>query len=29
MTSGSETASAEVVGKVGVDWIGNDIIVEA
>ncbi|WP_152341908.1 CreA family protein [Pseudorhizobium flavum] len=22
-------ASAEVVGKVGVDWIGNDIIVEA
>ena len=23
------SASAEVVGKVGVDWIGNDIIVEA
>ncbi|MBP1844989.1 CreA protein [Rhizobium petrolearium] len=22
-------ASAEVVGKVGVDWIGNDIVVEA
>ena len=22
-------ASAEVVGKVGVDWIGNDIIIEA
>jgi len=22
-------ASAEVVGKVGVDWVGNDIIVEA
>ena len=22
-------ASAEVVGKVGVDWIGNDIIVDA
>jgi CreA protein len=25
----SVPASAEVVGKVGVDWIGNDIIVEA
>lgn len=23
------SASAEVVGKVGVDWIGNDIVVEA
>lgn len=23
------TASADVVGKVGVDWVGNDIIVEA
>src|SRR6202000_1909446 len=23
------TASAEVVGKVGVDWTGNDIIVDA
>ncbi|MDM9628621.1 CreA family protein [Rhizobium sp. S152] len=23
------TASADVVGKVGVDWIGNDIIVDA
>ena len=23
------TASAEVVGKVGVDWVGNDIVVEA
>ena len=22
-------ASAEVVGKVGVDWVGNDIVVEA
>ena len=22
-------ASAEVVGEVGVDWVGNDIIVEA
>ena len=25
----SSPASAEVVGEVGVDWIGNDIIVEA
>ena len=25
----AEPAIAEVVGKVGVDWIGNDIIVEA
>lgn len=23
------TASADVVGKVGVDWVGNDILVEA
>lgn len=23
------TAQAEVVGKVGVDWVGNDIVVEA
>ncbi|APO75374.1 protein CreA [Rhizobium etli 8C-3] len=26
---GAGAASAEVVGKVGVDWIGNDIIVDA
>ncbi len=26
---GAVAAKAEVVGKVGVDWIGNDIIVEA
>ena len=26
---GAGMASAEVVGKVGVDWIGNDIVVEA
>ncbi|AJD41805.1 CreA family protein [Rhizobium sp. SEMIA 4085] len=26
---GAGVASAEVVGKVGVDWIGNDIIVDA
>lgn len=26
---GATVASAEVVGKVGVDWVGNDIIVEA
>ncbi|TCU40180.1 CreA family protein [Rhizobium azibense] len=26
---GASAASAEVVGKVGVDWIGNDIIVDA
>lgn len=29
LTLGAASASAEVVGKVGVDWIGNDIIVEA
>ncbi|WP_455873463.1 CreA family protein [Rhizobium yanglingense] len=28
-TLGAGVASAEVVGKVGVDWIGNDIIVDA
>ena len=27
--AGAAAAKAEVVGKVGVDWIGNDIIVEA
>lgn len=27
--SGTLSASAEVVGKVGVDWIGNDILVDA
>ena len=26
---GAGMASADVVGKVGVDWIGNDIVVEA
>lgn len=26
---GVTVASAEVVGKVGVDWVGNDIIIEA
>ncbi|UWU15444.1 CreA family protein [Rhizobium sullae] len=26
---GAGVASAEVVGKVGVDWIGNDVIVDA
>lgn len=26
---GATLASAEVVGKVGVDWVGNDIIIEA
>ena len=26
---GSGAAVAEEVGKVGVDWLGNDIIVEA
>ncbi|MBB4272681.1 CreA family protein [Rhizobium mongolense] len=26
---GAGVASAEVVGKVGVDWIGNDIVVDA
>ncbi|WP_113447278.1 CreA family protein [Rhizobium cremeum] len=25
----ASAASAEVVGKVGVDWVGNDIVVEA
>lgn len=26
---GAMTAGAEVIGKVGVDWIGNDIVIEA
>lgn len=26
---GAMPASAEVIGKVGVDWVGNDIVVEA
>lgn len=26
---GATVASAEVVGKVGVDWVGNDILIEA
>ena len=26
---GAGTASADQVGKVGVDWIGNDIIIDA
>ncbi len=29
LSLGTVSAHAEVVGKVGVDWIGNDIIVEA
>ncbi len=29
LTFVSGPASAEVVGKVGVDWVGNDILVEA
>ncbi|MHB0953731.1 MAG: CreA family protein [Allorhizobium sp.] len=29
LTFVSGVASAEVVGKVGVDWVGNDILVEA
>ncbi len=29
LTAGAGAASADVVGKVGVDWIGNDIVVEA
>ena len=29
LTMGATAAVAEEVGKVGVDWIGNDIIVEA
>ncbi|MFA7415053.1 MAG: CreA family protein [Rhizobium sp.] len=29
LTFASGVASAEVVGKVGVDWVGNDILVEA
>ena len=29
LTAGAGVASADVVGKVGVDWIGNDIVVEA
>ncbi|RYC12104.1 CreA family protein [Ciceribacter ferrooxidans] len=27
--AGSIPAAAEVVGKVGVDWVGNDIVIEA
>ncbi len=27
--AGSVPAAAEVVGKVGVDWVGNDIVIEA
>ncbi len=26
---GATLASVEVVGKVGVDWVGNDIVIEA
>ncbi|MDI7863803.1 CreA family protein [Rhizobiaceae bacterium n13] len=29
VAASATTASAEVVGKVGVDWVGNDIIIEA
>ncbi|ATN34842.1 CREA protein [Rhizobium sp. ACO-34A] len=29
LSSIAAPASAEVVGKVGVDWVGNDIVVEA
>lgn len=29
LIAGVSVAKAEVVGKVGVDWLGNDIIVEA
>ena len=29
LVAGAGMASADVVGKVGVDWIGNDIVVEA